>query len=70
MTVIVLSGLANPTKIQVRTLQTTFYKFNTEIERHPAMPFIVMHFKEKKCSDVFLGNYVSVKPYDKSFSQK
>ena len=32
----------------VRTLQTTFYKFNTEIGRHPAMPFIVMRFKEKK----------------------
>ena len=57
-------------KIQVRPLRTILYKFNTEIGRHPAMPFIVMHFKGRNlrrplCLFRSLSN-----PYDKSFPQK
>ena len=60
--VIVLSVLANlSTKIRIWTLRKTFYKFNTEIGRHPAMPFIVMHLKEKNLQRC-LVMYVSVKP--------
>ena len=40
-------------KIQVRTLQTILYKFNAKIGRHPAMPFIVMHFKKIKFQRYF-----------------
>ena len=42
----VVSQIPSP-KVRVWTMRTTLYKFNTEIGRHPAMPFIEMHFKER-----------------------
>ena len=57
-------------KIQVGTLWTILYKFNTKIGRHPAMPFIVMHFKKIKFQRYFLLFRSLSNPYDTSFSQK
>ena len=57
-------------KIRVRTLRTILYKLNTEIGRHPAMPFIAMHFKEKNLQRCFWLFTSLSNPYDKSFSQK
>ena len=37
-------------KIRVWTLRTILYKFNIEIGRHPAMPFIEKNFKERGVS--------------------
>ena len=42
----VVSQIPSP-KVRIWTMRTILYKFNTEIGRHPAMPFIEMHFKER-----------------------
>ena len=57
-------------KIRVGTLRTMLYKFNTEIGRHLAMPFIVMHFKERNLQRWFWLFTSLSNSYDKSFSQK
>ena len=41
-------------------------KFNTKIRRYPAIPFMLMHFKERNLQR---GIWNCLKPYDGSFSK-
>ena len=53
---------------RVRTVQMILYKlkFNTKFGRYPAMPFIVVRFKERKLQRRFWN---CVRPYDGCFSK-
>ena len=73
-TVIVLYGLANSfykkQAFTVRSLDSANdpykLKFNTKIRKYPAMPFMVMRFKERNLQRRIWN---CLKPYDGSFSK-